>query len=223
MAMLSILGLYNLDPTIFDYLTLPTLAEAQKSTKAELISEPFEPDKETLIAYICMELAELSLVYPSPDSIKEMIRVWSRVHHQEWVDLYATMIMAYNPIWNKDGTRTHTVEGDLHVMTGGTHTNTGVHQTTENWDEVTGFDSTEPQPYTHSKTKTDGDIKDNQNTFVYDSQKDHANYTETDSETGNIGVTTTQQMLKEQREIVQYNLYKHICDEFKEQFCVMVY
>ena len=42
------------------------------------------------------------------------------------------------------------------------------------------------------------------------------------TETGNIGVTTTQQMIKEQREIA-LNFYDMICQAFKKQFCVMVW
>ena len=42
-------------------------------------------------------------------------------------------------------------------------------------------------------------------------------------EQGNIGVTTTQAMIREQREIVQFNLYEYITNSFKRQFCLMVY
>lgn len=42
-------------------------------------------------------------------------------------------------------------------------------------------------------------------------------------EQGNIGVTTTQQMIKEQREIVQFNLYKYIIDSFKKHFMITVW
>ena len=42
-------------------------------------------------------------------------------------------------------------------------------------------------------------------------------------EQGNIGVTTTQSMIREQREIVEFNIYHYITESFKERFCVMVY
>ena len=42
-------------------------------------------------------------------------------------------------------------------------------------------------------------------------------------ETGNIGVTTTQSMIKEQREVVQINLYDIIIDDFQKKFCLGVY
>ena len=40
---------------------------------------------------------------------------------------------------------------------------------------------------------------------------------------GNIGTVTTQQMIKEQREIVTFNFYDIMIRDFKERFCIMVY
>lgn len=43
------------------------------------------------------------------------------------------------------------------------------------------------------------------------------------TEQGNIGVTTTQQMLKEERDVSQFNIYDFIAENFKERFCLMIY
>ena len=40
---------------------------------------------------------------------------------------------------------------------------------------------------------------------------------------GNIGVTTTQEMIRQQREIEQFNLYDIIINEFRNRFCILVY
>lgn len=40
---------------------------------------------------------------------------------------------------------------------------------------------------------------------------------------GNIGVTTTQKMLGEERQSVLYNIYDTIVTQFKQRFCLMVY
>ena len=40
---------------------------------------------------------------------------------------------------------------------------------------------------------------------------------------GNIGVTTSQQMLQSELDIAHWNLYEHIADLFCQEFCVMVY
>ena len=41
--------------------------------------------------------------------------------------------------------------------------------------------------------------------------------------TGNIGVTTTQQMLESERESRKYSTVYEIIGEFKERFCLLVY
>lgn len=40
---------------------------------------------------------------------------------------------------------------------------------------------------------------------------------------GNIGVTTSQQMLRDELDIATWNLYDHISDIFIEEFCILVY
>ena len=40
---------------------------------------------------------------------------------------------------------------------------------------------------------------------------------------GNIGVTTTQQLIREQRSIELFNLYDIIIEDFKMRFCILVY
>lgn len=40
---------------------------------------------------------------------------------------------------------------------------------------------------------------------------------------GNIGVTTTQQMIEAERNVVKFNLYEYIIESFKLRFCILVY
>lgn len=40
---------------------------------------------------------------------------------------------------------------------------------------------------------------------------------------GNIGVTTTQQMIREEREVVEFDVIQYIIDDFKSRFCLLVY
>lgn len=40
---------------------------------------------------------------------------------------------------------------------------------------------------------------------------------------GNIGVTTTQQMIEQERNTVKFNIYDYIITEFKKRFCIMIY
>ena len=47
--------------------------------------------------------------------------------------------------------------------------------------------------------------------------------TVTRRETGNIGVTTTQQMIREEREVSQFSIYWYIVESFKSMYCLGVY
>lgn len=40
---------------------------------------------------------------------------------------------------------------------------------------------------------------------------------------GNIGVTTTQQMIESERNVAEFSIYDYIADDFKHRFCIMLY
>ena len=40
---------------------------------------------------------------------------------------------------------------------------------------------------------------------------------------GNIGVTTTQQMIEQEREVVKFSLYDYIISSFRARFCILLY
>jgi hypothetical protein len=42
-------------------------------------------------------------------------------------------------------------------------------------------------------------------------------------ERGNIGVMSTQDLIKQQREVVQFNIIDYIINDFKNRFCLLIY
>ena len=59
-----------------------------------------------------------------------------------------------------------------------------------------------------------------------DSTTRDAGYNDEDREyisQGNQGITSTQQLIKEEREVSQFSLYDIIISEFKTRFCLLVY
>lgn len=210
---LSILGLYNYDNTIFDLLTIPEGL-----------------DKTTLIKSICAELADMELLYPNPEVMKDLIGVWSVGCQYEWAKLLESMSFEYNPIDNYDRTETRTLtsQGTGSGTDGGSDSlstskqHTGQEQDTG---KVTAFNSgslADKNQSTGTSSATDTETASTQ----YGKTKQET-FSKSDSETirahGNIGVTTTMQMIKEQRDIVKFNLYDIITEEFKLRFCVLVY
>lgn len=234
MALLTVMGLYNYDNTIFDNLMLPDGV-----------------DKPTLVDNIILETAELECIYPTPVFLKTAIGLWSNVQFLTWDRVYTAMNLDYNPIENYDrqetetttGTRAHsgrdtttrsgTVSetGSTTASTQGTASESG---TTTN--KIAGFDST---------TLVDHDSSTGSNTRqASDSSTGSSTRSGTDSSTqelthgeqiadsgsrtsrihGNIGVTTSQQMLQSELDIApNLNIYQYITADFRKRFCVEVY
>ena len=200
---LSILGLYNADNSIFDDMELP-------------VSDHL--NKETLVANILSECAELEILYPDPNILKYILKYWSKSRLHTWQELANTMDYEYNPIWNKDVKDTEytkrtkdestTYTDQASSTTGGTNTNKGVafnsgSAETREIDESSGSMSS-----SDNSTTRDAGMNDETRELV--SQ-------------GNQGITSTQQLIKEQREVSEFSVYDIIISEFKTRFCLLVY
>ena len=221
MAMLSILALYNWDNTIFNDLNVPE-----------------GMDKNNVIDNILFECAELSLVYTDPAFMKRAIKQWSDKEQNVWAKLFATENFDYNPIWNVDGTvtETETIDRDrTNDIDRSTATAEAAHDATSDdtdqttTDSVTGYNSTSWQDHTKSVIDSDRDITTNSTRNI--SGTDNVDEAESEDvernletrRTGNIGVTTTQQMIREERDVALFNTIDFITNSFKKRFCVMVY
>ena len=90
-AILSVMGLYQWDETLFDDMSLPDGLTA-----------------ETLTANILLECAELEFLIPDPDIAKSAITYWSATRADAWQHMYDALTADYEPLWNKDGTITET-------------------------------------------------------------------------------------------------------------------
>ena len=221
MAMLSILALYNWDNTLFNDLNAPE-----------------GMDKNNIIDNILFECAELSLLYTDPAFMKRAIKQWSDKEQNVWAKLFATENFDYNPIWNVDGTvtETETIDRDRtndinrSSSSGETArdvTSDDTDQTTT--DSVTGYNSTSWQDHTKSVIDSDRDITTDSTRNI--SGTDNVDEAENEDvernletrRTGNIGVTTTQQMIREERDVALFNTIDFITNSFKKRFCVMVY
>ena len=66
----------------------------------------------------------------------------------------------------------------------------------------------------------------NSNTWAESDKTDTTSKAEEDvieRRTGNIGVTTTQQMLEQERAIAEFNMISYIAQSFKQRFCLLIY
>ena len=199
------MGLYEYDNNIFQGLQVPEGL-----------------NKEAVINEILLQCAELEVVYPSIDIMKLAITTWSIANQYTWEKLYDTMVVNYNPIWNVDANVTDTVTGseERDINRTGTGSNNETLNLTDT-ESVKGFNSdTWAESRKNNRAGTD-------NTALSSSEvvNDDVSRTEshTQRRTGNIGVTTTQQMLEQERQIADFNMISFIAQSFKQRFCLLIY
>ena len=68
-----------------------------------------------------------------------------------------------------------------------------------------------------------GSTKGYNSTAWLENDKAKTDNTVTTTRTGNIGITSSQQLLAAEREVVQFSTIKYIVDSFKKRFCLMIY
>ena len=199
-ATMSILGLYRYDNTIFDRLETPF------ADNTELIND------------ILLECAELEILYPDSDFMKWAIGTWSKIENVTWQKMYATESLEYNPIENYDRFE------DISDMFEGSEKDSGSGDTTMQGSstvnrQVFAFDDNISQPQyidqLHPNENTNNTYNNNRSTNNTNTRVAHIH--------GNIGVTTSQQMIESERSLVKFTTAKYIVEEFKKRFCILVY
>lgn len=229
MANLSIIGAYNFMPNIFDSLKLPEAL-----------------DRNIAINNILMECAELELLYIDLDFFKFAIEQWSSKQLYVWQKLYDTTQLKYDPIENfnrkEEYTDSSTVKRTENVAEttqsssankSSATSSSAVDSSQNNEERVSAYDSDNYQP------KGQNILSGNEKRSATDTVNDTGNasgenerqgefseqhsFTHSAQEYGNIGVTTSQQMIQAEREVVKFNIYDYIADDFKSRFCLLVY
>ena len=242
MQRISLIGLYDYDPTIFDRLTLP---------------EGY--DKPTFINNLLLEHGEKCVLYTDPDFMKNAIGMWSGKWALELSRIYEALTAEYNPIYNYDryehieDERTKDRTDELEATHNATTTADFNEDQTNDYDitvtqetdgtvehQVSADNSDNYQPdyrdisnNGQTVTNNDGTIKRNTKGTMSDLEEGN-NSTLTGNETegftheghlyGNIGVTTSAQMVTEViKQRFQYNLYGIACRIFATELLIGIY
>lgn len=224
MSLLTVEGLYNYDNTLFDGFDVPE----------GLI-------KQIAIDAILLRTRELEILYPDFNYMKTRIAIWSNKYQLNWKKLYDTTVLEYNPIENYDRMEDWTDTDDETSTSARDNTrnrNNTIKSTSTNnimnnvnvTDQNTAFNAGLSD---HAKQITDGDTTENGTITNTETGKDTENenvnggrtgrHTRTGRAHGNIGVTTSQQMIQSERDLVVFNLYDVIAESFIENFCLMIY
>ena len=179
-------------------------------------------NKDTLTNNILLKGGEFEVQNADPFFIQGAIKIWSGVYSdtfKRWVD---ALSIEYNPLENYDRMEhwedTTDQDGTGSSRSTGTLDSTN-HSTTEN--TKSAFDSSSYQPYDKLETTetNDTDTSDTTNTsMTNDVESEHDGRVH-----GNIGVTTSQQMLNQELDIGYWNIYERITDLFLREFVIPVY
>ena len=198
MAKLSIMAMYEYSPWIFETFSLPSSI-----------------DKNTLLDLIFSETAELEVLYPNPDIFGRILGSWSKSKLESWERIEKALTAQYSPIDNYNREETHIDSYKRNLSESGTSKSTasGTEQ-----NKRAAFNSAEQVNSDSSEDASESNIQNNTTLGGSDSRniniKAH----------GNIGVTTTQQMITEEMKMrSKYNLYEIICNEFMDKFVLGVY
>lgn len=169
----------------------------------ENFTVPDGVDPATAINSIITDNAELEILYPEPNTMKYMIGLWAEREKPVWTRILTAITAEYNPLenYNKKETWADTDIGSNSASGSSTDT-----------DKVAGFNS---ESLVNSKQTSNTSSGSG-------SSRLESRHNGTIS--GNIGVTTSQEMLQQELDIsCELDIYKHISDSFKKRFCLMVY
>lgn len=216
-ATLSILGLYDYDPTIFDLMTLPAGI-----------------DKDQVRDNILIQGADFEVLYPDPVFMKQAIKRWADKWYFTFERWEKALSIKYDPLYNYDryeeytdtGTETTSDQRNSTGTSGATSSGSvnGSNSTTNTisaYDAATMRENT-GQSVTHGATDT-SNTSSNMTSNDSGSGKKDTTLKHTAHLYGNIGVVSSQQMLQAELEVARFNLIDNITDVFKTEFCLLVY
>lgn len=191
-------------------------------------------DKDTVTNNILLESMDFEAVYTDPAFLRDAISIWAKTNYRTFEKWYEAQQIEYEPLYNYDRYEEWTDKGTDNKTTSGGQTGKSTAKNNE-LNTSQGTQDHYVNPYDTQQLTQDEQAKnlttDNINgTQFIDSQIDTTGKEDgtTSGEHkghlwGNIGVTTSQQMLQSEYDIAEWNLVKHITDMFIQKFCIMVY
>lgn len=191
---MTLYGMYQYDPTLFDGVILPE-----------------GMDKTLMVNQIIRQSGDLFPYYQVPPQVKTAITEWFTRRKDNFAKLWQGFTAEYNPIENydrqEDSTETPNITHTLSNSGKGTSINEAY---------VQGYNGTDYVP--NSRTKSSG----NSSTKGTDKESGTRSYTSRIH--GNIGVTTSAQMLEGELALRKsMDIYALIAAEFETDNLIQVY
>lgn len=214
MDRVTLWGFYQYDKTLFDNIVLPDGIE-----------------KENLVAEIMKNSGDLYPYHQVAEYLKLNINYWFARRLFDFGKIYEALRMEYSPIENYDRkeniTRNYENSGIDKASTtlGSTTTSTNI-GTNDNENKVSAYNE-------NDYTNREKDIQSHNSTVTNTGSGTDTTQTEYGLKRkevedirvhGNIGVTTSQQMIESELSLrAKYDIYKIISREFEREFLVQIY
>ena len=242
-ARLDLLGIYQFDNTVLDLLELPEDEDGNEVIDRDTLKDNLLMDTaEMEILYPDASFLKLAIGSWS----KKQVPIWTELYNSTQFEYNPIWNVDGTVIEERDlagtdyRTDDHTTERTHDDSMERTHDDTmeRTHDDTITADSSTyGYNSSTAAPTDkvetgHEGTITDahtGTITDAHTGTITDTDTGTINHDTTDTGSitttrqGNIGVTSTQSLIKEQRDVVQFNIMDYIINDFKNRFCLLVY
>ncbi len=202
-------------------MTLIGMNQFMLSMDMDLFSELTLPEgleKQTLTDNILLEGGEFEVVYPDPIALRSFIGIWSNREQdtfKRWVD---ALNIDYAPLENYDRQEHWTDETD---GTGSSTSNGTLNTTSSDNSELQKSAYDEANYSSYEKTinsGTNASASHDQTGTTMSNDSEHNGRIH-----GNIGVTTSQQMLQAELDLGYWNIYKRITQLFLQEFVIPVY
>lgn len=230
MARLTLWGIYQYDKTLFDNILLPDGI-----------------DKDNLVSDIMRNSGDLYPYHQVPEYLKRNINFWFARRLFDFSRMYEALRIEYSPIENYDRkeniTRDYENSGidkastTLGSSTTSSHTGTDTDSTQGGGSNEKGVSAYNEDGYTNREKDTE--THNSSNTQTYNSTVTNTGSGTDTTQTeyglkrkevedvrihGNIGVTTSQQMIESEMNLrAKYDIYKIISREFEREFLVQIY
>lgn len=208
----------------------------------DLMNLPTGIDKDTLTDNIILEGGDFEVLYADPYMFRAAVGTWTSKHYRTFEKWVNALNLEYNPLENYDRMEDYSDTSNKGSKTSSSGTNGNTRTlnyedketlNTKNTDEhtVSAFDSGSYQPsdknvvdntgtdtYNHTGTITDSGNESSSGSLTENGKTIHEGRIH-----GNIGVTTSQQMLQSEIDIARFNLIQEITDLFLTEFMIMIY
>lgn len=201
-AKLTLIGLYEFDPHLFDNLNLP-----------EGI------DKDTLVEAILTRSGDFEALFPDPVYMKYAIGAWARKWQPTFIRWITALSIEYNPLENYDRYEHWTDEKDATTTGNASGNSSGkTHMVSTNKISADDAGDTFTNRGQDISDGTDNGTTSSNSKSVLDDDSEHDGRIH-----GNIGVTTSQMMLLSELDLGYWNIYEKITDLFLTEFVIPIY